>query len=96
MRPKNIILILTMLALGAFLAYSVWEYQKTGAGTQGLVTCAEGQCFWSAHMHTLIRIHECSERKHLPKFMGPLSGPHTHAEENIVHWHDKLAVDPQT
>lgn len=80
----------------AFFAYSIREYQKTAAQTAGLVTCAEGQCYWTAHMHAWVRISACGNRINLPKLTGPLSGPHTHTEENILHWHDKLPADPVT
>lgn len=96
MRLKQPLLILGLCLFVAFLAYSVLEYKKTVEPDRGFVTCAEGKCYWSAHVHAWIRIHECGKRTDLPKFTGPLSGPHAHAEENILHWHEKLPADPET
>jgi hypothetical protein len=96
MRWKHIGIIFGAVLVIAFFAYSIREYQKTGAKSEGLVTCAKGQCFWTAHIHTWVRINICGKDKELPEFVGPLSSIHTHAGKNILHWHDKLMIDPET
>ena len=90
---KNLLIVLLLLALVGFLAYSLIEYQRSGIAQDGVVTCANEKCFWSAHIHTDIPIQMCSEKYILPKFKGPLADGHTHGDENIIHWHDKLAFD---
>jgi hypothetical protein len=93
---KRAIIAILVLAVIAFFTYSVLQYKKTGADTQGLITCAEGSCYWTAHIHSFVRIQLCGKEISLPKLTGGLSGIHTHTEENILHWHDKIPVDPQT
>jgi hypothetical protein len=95
-RTRTAIITASLVALAGFLAYSYIQYRKSDLRNTGIVTCAEGQCYWTAHMHAWIRISACGKRINLPKLMGPLSGPHTHTEENFLHWHDKLPADPAT
>lgn len=86
-----------MVLLGViFFTYSILEYKKISVQSKGLITCAEEKCFWTAHIHTLVRVNLCGQEFSLPKLVGPLSGIHTHTEKNILHWHDKLPADPET
>ena len=93
---KKITIFILGIALIGFFTYSILEYKKTGVSERGLITCAEGQCYWTAHIHTWVRINVCGKEISLSKLVGPLSGIHTHTEENILHWHDRLTVDPET
>ncbi|MDP3778825.1 MAG: hypothetical protein Q8R30_02100 [bacterium] len=92
---KNLFIVLVLLALVSFLAYSLIEYQRSGIAQDGVVTCANGQCFWSAHIHIDIPIQICGDKYVLSKFKGPLANDHTHGDENIIHWHDKIAFDAE-
>ena len=92
---KNLLIIIGLLALVGFLAYSLIEYQKSGIAQDGVVACANGQCFWSAHIHINIPIQICGEKYVLRKFKGSLADDHTHGDENIIHWHDKIAFDAE-
>lgn len=104
---KNLLCILGLLAVVGFLAYSLIEYQRSGIVQDGVVTCAsgpaptrdeptrDGQCFWSAHTHVDIPIQICGEKYVLPKFKGSLKDHHSHGDENIIHWHDKIAFDAE-
>ncbi|TSC77933.1 MAG: hypothetical protein G01um101424_67 [Parcubacteria group bacterium Gr01-1014_24] len=92
---KNLLIVLISLGIIIFLAYSLLEYRKSGIAEEGLVTCADEQCFWSSHIHIYAPIQICGEKYALPKFKGPLSGLHTHADENIIHWHDKVIFDAE-
>ena len=92
---KKLLITLGLLALVGFLAYSLIEYQRSGIAKDGVVTCANGQCFWSAHIHIDIPIQICGEKYVLPKFKGPLANHHTHGDENIIHWHDKTPFDAE-
>lgn len=91
---RKVIPFLAVLTGVVFLIYSVLEYRKTGVAERGLVTCVGEQCYWTAHIHALVRINVCGQEISLPKLVGPLSGVHTHTEENILHWHDRLLIDP--
>lgn len=90
---KNFVLTLVSLAFIGFLAYSLIEYQRSGIAKDGIVTCANGQCFWSAHIHVDVPIQICGEKYALSKFKGSLANDHTHGDENLIHWHDKIAFD---
>lgn len=92
---KNLLIILISLTLVGFLAYSFIEYQRSGIAQDGVVTCANGQCFWSAHIHINIPIQICGDKYTLSKFKGSLADHHTHGDENIIHWHDKITFDAE-
>ncbi|OHB21534.1 MAG: hypothetical protein A2939_00420 [Parcubacteria group bacterium RIFCSPLOWO2_01_FULL_48_18] len=94
-QTKKILTVTFLLAFVGFLAYSLVQYKKSGIAEQGVVTCANGQCFWSAHIHLDIPIQICGEKYALSKFKGPLADDHTHGDENIIHWHDKIAFDAE-
>jgi len=92
---KNLFIVLISLALVGFLAYSLIEYKRSGIAQDGVLTCANEQCFWSAHIHINVPIQICNEKYVLPKFKGPLADDHTHGDENIIHWHDKIPFDAE-
>ena len=92
---RKFFIIFGIVVLAAFLAYSLWQYQKSGIAEEGIVTCANEQCFWSAHIHVAVPIKICGKEYSLEKFKGPLADVHTHGEENVIHWHDKLPYDPE-
>lgn len=92
---KNLFIVFGLLALAGFLVYSLIEYRKSGIVRGGVVTCANGQCFWSAHIHIDVPIQICGEKYVLPKFKGSLADHHSHGNENIIHWHDKIAFDAE-
>ena len=92
---KNLLIVLVTLALVGFLAYSLIEYRRSGIAQDGIVTCANGQCFWSAHIHIDIPIQICGKKYALSKFKGSLANYHTHGEEDIIHWHDKIPFDAE-
>lgn len=90
------LVLLLALVLGGFLLYSVARFRQTGVQRTGLTTCVEGRCFLTMHIHALVRAEVCGQPLTLPSFKGPLSGAHTHSEKNVLHWHDKLEVDPES
>ena len=92
---KNLLIAFGLLVLVGFLAYSLIKYQRSGIAQDGVVTCANGQCFWSAHIHINIPIQICGEKYVLSKFKGALADDHTHGDENVIHWHDKIAFDAE-
>ncbi len=92
---KNLVIVLGLLALIGFFTYSLIEYRKSGIAEDGIITCENGICFWSAHIHVNIPIQICGEQYILPKFKGALIDFHTHGNENIIHWHDKILFDAE-
>lgn len=90
---KSVLIALVLLVVAGFLAYSLIQYKKSGIAKDGIVSCVNEQCFWSAHIHIDVPIQICGENYVLPKFKGPLTDDHTHGDENIIHWHDKIAFD---
>ncbi len=89
-------MIISLAALLGFLFYSVVQYRQSGIIEKGIVACEEEKCFWSAHIHIYIPVEICGEKYSLSRFEGPLATNHTHGEENVIHWHDRLKVDPVT
>ncbi len=94
-KNKKLFIGIGALALAGFFTYSLIKYQESGIAQGGVVTCADGRCFWSAHIHTDIPIQICGEKYTFSKFKGPLADDHTHGDENIIHWHDKVAFDAE-
>ncbi len=92
---KNLLIILGILALVGFFAYSLIEYQRSGIAQDGVVTCAKEQCFWSAHIHVNVPIQICGEKYILSKYKGPNADSHTHGDGNIIHWHNKIPFDAE-
>ncbi len=92
----RIFIIVGFLVLVGFLIYSVRQYRQSGIAEKGIITCEGEKCFWSAHVHVFLPIEICGHEYPLSKFQGPLAKHHTHGEENIIHWHDRLEFDPVT
>ncbi len=92
---KKILVLIALAMVAVFAAYSVKEYRESGIAKDGVVACANSQCFWSAHIHVYIPIQMCGKGYPLAKFKGPLDDVHTHGEENVIHWHQKLLYDPE-
>ncbi len=92
---KNLLFILGSLILFGFFTYSLVEYQRSNIAKDGVVTCVNGKCFWSAHIHVNIPIQICGEKYILSKFKGALNNSHTHGDENVIHWHNKIPFDAE-
>jgi flagellar basal body-associated protein FliL len=94
---KRSIILMIITLLVAIVVYSLIFTFRSGATTSGVVTCLDnGQCFWTAHIHSYYPIAICGQEYSLPVEKGSLSGPHTHEERNIAHWHDRLPYDKKT
>ena len=95
--PKKIVLIPLLLLGAGILAYSLAVTLRSGAVKSGVVTCLDnGECYWTAHIHAYVPISICGQEYRLPIEKGDLTGPHTHEEKNLAHWHDRLAYDSKT
>ena len=94
-RKKIIVFLISILAFLVVLGlgYSLFVTIRSNP-SQGLVTCtADGSCFWTAHIHAYVPVYICGSFYKFPHEVGPLDHPHTHEEQNIIHWHDKLPYD---
>ena len=91
---KKIAIILIIATVVGIVSYSLIVTLRSGALKSGVVTCLDnGQCFWTAHVHSYVVIKACGEEKILPTEVGSLSKVHTHEEQNVFHWHDRLPYD---
>ncbi|MBI4176098.1 MAG: GAP family protein [Candidatus Aenigmarchaeota archaeon] len=90
--------VLSLVVLGIMgLVYSLYITQTSGAAAQGITVCVSPEeCYWTAHVHTEVDVEICGEDIRLPIETGRLDRPHTHEEKNLIHWHDRLPMDPAT
>ncbi|OGF01948.1 MAG: hypothetical protein A3G07_02755 [Candidatus Doudnabacteria bacterium RIFCSPLOWO2_12_FULL_47_12] len=96
MPPKKLVVLFLLLIGAGVIVYSLIVTFRSGATKSGVITCLDsGECFWTAHIHAYIPVTICGQEYRLPIEKGDLSGPHTHEEKNLAHWHDRLAYDPQ-
>ena len=95
MRLKPTLILGAIVLLIATLGYSLYQTYQSGALRAGTVTDTGAGYIWTAHLHAYVPISICGEAFRLPVEVGPLTGPHTHEEKNIVHWHDKLPYDKE-
>jgi len=54
------------------------------------------ECFWTAHVHAMVRVFQNGTKIQLRFEEGELEGSHTHSESNTLHWHGLIPVDPKT
>ncbi|MBI4091306.1 hypothetical protein HY419_00975 [candidate division WWE3 bacterium] len=93
-RIKELLILAVVALVSGIVGYSLLVTINSGALKSGVVTCLEdGRCFWTAHIHTYIAASACGEEKLLPAEVGPLAKVHTHEEQNVFHWHDRLPYD---
>lgn len=93
-KPKAAITGAFAALIAGGIAYSLYVTFRSGAASRGVVTCvAENECYLTAHIHAYAPIEICGEEFRLPIEKGALTGPHTHEEKNIIHWHDRLRYD---
>jgi hypothetical protein len=92
----KIIVNIVILALIVLMGYSYYYFNTTASETTGIVVCEAGECFWAAHIHSLLYIDICGEQIDIGLEEGLLEGTHTHKEKNKLHFHERLTVDPET
>ena len=88
-----IITFLVLVAVG--YGYDVYHQSKT----ETIVECPSAdRCNVFQHIHTYVDIYTCgdSQSYHFPVQAGGAALQHTHHEENRVHWHEKLLLNPDT
>ena len=84
---------LVLIILG-YVAYSVYYYLSTAEKVEEYEVCVEGKCIKTFHVHAMIKFDLCGKNINLPLEHGPLEGPHTHKERNMIHFHERLPYDP--
>lgn len=91
---KNAVIAIIIILAAGGIGYSLYVTIQSGAANVGIVTCLEdGNCILTGHFHAYVPISICGNDLRLPVEKGALTGPHTHEEKNIIHWHDKLPYD---
>ncbi|MBI4091231.1 GAP family protein, partial [candidate division WWE3 bacterium] len=95
---KKAAIIAAVLLAIVGLSYSIYIVYTSGAAQTGVVVCTSAsECYWSAHIHAEVTINICGEESYrFPVEKGPLNEPHTHEEKNLIHFHERLLIDPQT
>src|SRR3989344_1773221 len=80
----------------ALVGYSYYYFSQTASAAEGIVVCDSGQCFWAAHIHAELEVEICGEGIALGLEQGDLGKTHTHKEKGLLHFHERLPVDPAT
>lgn len=97
---KKILLALILASVILLVAtgfYSYRRFKESGFEEEGFVVCnKEDVCEKSVHIHATLNVSICGENKNLPKETGRLNRVHTHKEQNLLHFHERLRVSPQT
>ena len=92
---RHLIFILLILGVAVLLYYSVQQYLEQSEAT-GITICNEGECIKTLHIHSDITFDLCGRSITLPREGGELAGLHTHKEKDLLHFHDKVSVDPDS
>lgn len=76
--------------------YSYQQYKSSQIETEGLVICSkDGVCEKSLHIHAELNVAICGKDATLAKDKGDFSDIHTHKETNLLHFHERLQVNPE-
>lgn len=100
--PKNKIVkfvgAIAALAIFGLLGYSVYSYQVSTQEKEGFLVCNDKktECELSQHIHADIHLTVCGKEIIFPKENGNTTRQHTHKEQNKIHWHAPLKVNPTT
>lgn len=96
--PLTLLISVIILGVAGYLGYTVYEYNKSEQEKEGFFACNEdgSVCELSQHIHADIDLSACGEEIIFPKEAGRTDEQHTHKETNLMHWHARLVVDPET
>lgn len=104
-KTKSIIalLIVVIAIIGFFKLANFLGSGEKAQSEKPIVICnppnappEQQKCNWSAHVHATVRVFMKGEEVLLGFEEGGLEGSHTHAEQNKIHWHGLIPVDPKT
>ena len=95
---KKAFIVAAVLIAAVAISYSLYFVYTSGAAERGVTVCiTPDECYWSAHIHAEVNIDVCGDESYrFPVEEGPLDGPHTHEEKNLIHFHERLRYDPVT
>jgi len=102
---KNLLILCAII--GVILAL-FWFAKRFGSGEnvqseKPLIICQpqdalpdQQKCFWTAHIHAHMQVFRGSTEIPVGFEQGELEKSHTHTEQNKIHWHGLIPVDPNT
>lgn len=94
---RRAVVLSLLIAAAVGLSYGVFKTHASGAAAEGIIVCpTPGNCLWTAHVHAQLEFSICGEEIRLQVEKGPLDGPHTHEEKNLIHWHERTPIDQAT
>lgn len=99
MKKSNwaILVFVLIIILALFYVVSRFGGGERGVESEKLITTCQGdKCFYTAHLHFNLEVFLNGQKQKLPFEKGNLENSHTHAQENLIHWHATLPADPQT
>ena len=94
--PKTffwIIIALVVLGLGT---YFIRVYKESGIEEEGIVVCQDNICEKSLHIHATITGSVCGKELDFDRHEGDTNEQHTHDDDDRMHFHNRLKVDPLT
>lgn len=80
----------------------LWFANRFGGGENvesekpRIVCKTQNQCFWTAHIHAIVKVFKGGQQVQLNFEQGKLEEEHTHSERDKLHWHGLIPVDPTT
>lgn len=93
--PKFLLGAVLIFLLGLGI-YSYQQYKSSQIETEGLVICSkDGVCEKSMHIHAELNVAICGKDATPAKDKGDFSDIHTHKETNLLHFHERLQVNPK-
>lgn len=92
----NFITIAIVVILVAVGAYFVTQYKQSDVEEEGIVTCSGDTCEKSVHIHSVISASVCGEEVDFDRHKGDTNEQHTHDEDEEMHFHNRMQVDPET
>ncbi len=95
---KKAFIVAAVLIAAIGISYSLYIVYTSGAAERGVTVCVTpDECYWTAHIHAEVNIGVCGDESYrFAVEKGPLDGPHTHEEKNLIHFHERLKFDPRT
>lgn len=85
-----------IIFFGVLGFYSYQQFKDSGIETEGIVVCSkDGVCEKSMHIHAELNVAICGKDATLAKDKGDFSDIHTHKETNLLHFHERLQVNPK-
>lgn len=98
-----ILILVIILIIGFFYIAKLFSGEGGITSEKPIVFCVpedappdQQKCFYTAHDHFQLKLVLDGKEQDIGFEEGGLEKSHTHAEENKIHWHSTLPVDPST